>query len=71
MSATRKLPRGRATHRPTLPAVSYTPGQGGPVRGRGQLVRGRGRGFHERGGHTFTPSMTIYTQALQSIVSVG
>lgn len=66
-SAAGKWPRGRAHHRPS-PILQNTPDsvQVGLVRGRGCSD------FYEpggRGGHTSTPSTTIYTEAFKSIVS--
>ncbi|XP_060848476.1 uncharacterized protein LOC132927925 isoform X2 [Rhopalosiphum padi] len=77
MPFTGKWPRGSATrrHNNNSPlatnAVAFHRGNnriyGGRLRGHG------GRGYGERGGHgghTSTPSTTIYSEALRSIVSV-
>ncbi|KAE9523982.1 hypothetical protein AGLY_015629 [Aphis glycines] len=80
-SAVGKWPRGRAHHRPSL-ILQNTPGSGqvGLISGRGGVMRGHGRGRGHtgrneiygrdgRGGHTSTPSTTIFTDAFKSIVS--
>ncbi len=74
-SAVGKWPRGRAHHRPS-PILQNTPGSGqvGLISGRGGVMRGRtGRseiyGRDGRGGHTSTPSTTIFIEVFKSIVS--